>query len=77
MTFNNETNLVIGNKHNNEQQQHEHRTGKDHQRKKKSPRRSFPQGMKINVNMDETDILIQLIDLTIIYLYFRSSNHRL
>lgn len=29
MTFNNETNIVIGNKHNNEQQQHEHRTGKE------------------------------------------------
>lgn len=28
MTFNNETNLVIGNKHNDDQQQHEHRTGK-------------------------------------------------
>jgi uncharacterized protein YydD (DUF2326 family) len=28
MTFNNETNIVIGNKHNNEQQQHEHRTGR-------------------------------------------------
>ena len=27
MTFNNETNIVLGNKHNNEQQ-HEHRTGK-------------------------------------------------
>jgi len=28
MTFNNETNIVIGNKHSTEQQQHEHRTGK-------------------------------------------------
>ncbi|CAF3318906.1 unnamed protein product [Rotaria socialis] len=27
MTFNNETNIVIGNKHNNEQQHHDHRTG--------------------------------------------------
>jgi hypothetical protein len=30
MTFNNETNIALGNKHNNEQQQqqHEHRTGR-------------------------------------------------
>jgi hypothetical protein len=28
MTFNNETNVVIGNKHKNDQQQHEHQPGK-------------------------------------------------
>jgi hypothetical protein len=57
MTFNNETNIVIGNKHNNEQQQHEHRTGRLNTFSflflfeifLKFSCQSFPQGKKINV----------------------------
>jgi hypothetical protein len=68
MTFNNETNIVIGNKHNNEQQQHEHRTGRltllfSWKYFKNFTCQSFPRGNERLMSTLDTDILIRLIEI--------------